>query len=257
MGMMKRASYIKAKYEELTMIRLYRLLEEDMGIEKFALDPYMKYIIEGVLQWWADENSESSDREIDEDNEDKDEVKPNDKISEKEMVQNYEDSKKRKMLEKEIKASDKKQSKHVEEETNDNKSAEGIEKASDKIKHVPENKCEVKLMKELKETSSSEGLSSNASEKEIKEVKKRKEGVKELEGINMNNIVSTSRRRCTTTKPKIPVASDNSDVDGTDEDDWEDDDDEEEEENDRDNNVDGGILSEEVDNNEFRRKRWR
>ncbi|XP_065869045.1 uncharacterized protein [Euphorbia lathyris] len=272
-AMMKRVSYIKANYEELTTVRLCRLLEEDMGIEKFALDPFNKYIsnhIDDVLQW-ADENSESLDREIDED--DEDEVKPKNKISAKQMVQTCEVTKKRKRLDKEVNASGKKQSKPVEETAKNNSGAKGTHDASNdscsqlsnvKEKGVPtpaygknvEIKSETELMKEMKEIFFIEEFPSNTSEKEIMEVKKRKERVKEVEGIDMPNIVSLSCRRCTTSyvphpNPKIPVDSDNSDADGTDEDD------DEEEENDGDTNEDDGSYREDVDNNEFRRKRWR
>ncbi|XP_065881126.1 uncharacterized protein [Euphorbia lathyris] len=324
-ALLKRASYIKANSEEVTMAGLRRLLEGDIGLDKFALDPYKKYIskqIDEVLlsaevskpkkeiikkkpqgkaskKSRADESSESSDRESDE--EDEDEVKPKKKISAKQKMQNSEVSKKRKRLEKEVKASGKKQSKPVEEAAEDNSDAEGTGNASDdshsqssaekpvkkkevstpaygrdvehlksvikscgmsvppviykKVKQVPENKREAELIKELKEILSKEGLSSNPSEKEIKEVKKRKERAKELEGIDMSNIVSSSRRRSTTSyvpppKPKLPVDSDDSDADGTDEDDEQDDDDDEEEENDGDINADDGSQSEEVNDDE-------
>ncbi|XP_050366092.1 uncharacterized protein LOC126784658 [Argentina anserina] len=91
-----------------------------------------------------------------------------------------------------------------------------------KVKQVPENKREGHLIKELEDILSREGLSSSPNEKEIKEVKKKKEKAKELEGIDMSNIVMSSRRRSTTSfvpppKPKIPVDSD-SDAGNTDDD---------------------------------------
>ncbi|WCJ44628.1 hypothetical protein M5689_025286 [Euphorbia peplus] len=316
-----RASYIRGNLENITLASLRRLLEKDLGLDKFALDSYKQFIskqIDEVLQSAedtkpkkesvkkrsqgkasknsrADENSESSDRESD--MEDEDEVRPKKKISAKRKMQNSEVPTKRKRREKEVKASGKKQRKPTVE---DNSDAEGTENASDdsrsqssaekpvkkkevptpaygknvehlrsvikscgmsvppviykKVKQVPESKREAELIKELKEILSKEGLSSNPSEKEIKEVKKRKERAKELEGIDMSNIVSSSRRRSTATyvpppKPKIPVDSDNSDADGSDEDDEEDDDDDVEEENDEedgDNNADDGSQSEEV-----------
>lgn len=81
---------------------------------------------------------------------------------------------------------------------------------------------------------------------EIKTVRKRKERAKELEGIDLSNIVSSSRRRTASSyiplpKPKIEVESDE------DEEDEEDEDDEENEENsdDGDNGGDSGEGSDE------------
>ena len=65
---------------------------------------------------------------------------------------------------------------------------------------------------------------------DIKEVRKKKERAKELEGIDMSNIVSSTRRRSTTSfvpppRPKIPVEKDgeNTGDDGEDEEDDDDD----------------------------------
>ncbi|XP_020272769.1 LOW QUALITY PROTEIN: eukaryotic translation initiation factor 5B-like [Asparagus officinalis] len=82
-----------------------------------------------------------------------------------------------------------------------------------RVKQAPESKREAQLIKELEEILEKEGLSTDPSEKEIKAVKKRKERAKELEGIDMSNIVSSSRRRNTSSyipipKPKIEVESD-------------------------------------------------
>ncbi|KVH98683.1 hypothetical protein Ccrd_023093 [Cynara cardunculus var. scolymus] len=58
-----------------------------------------------------------------------------------------------------------------------------------KAKQVPEDKREAFLVKELQEVLSREGLSTKPTEKEIKEVKRRKERAKELEGIDTSNIM--------------------------------------------------------------------
>lgn len=80
---------------------------------------------------------------------------------------------------------------------------------------------------------------------EIKEVKRKKERAKELEGIDLSNIVSSSRRRSTTSyvppppppKPKKPVEADG-DAGGGDADVVEEEDDEDEEEDDDDDEED-------------------
>ncbi|XAR55579.1 Ubiquitinyl hydrolase 1 [Bertholletia excelsa] len=111
-----------------------------------------------------------------------------------------------------------------------------------RAKQVSENKREGFLIKELEDILSREGLSAEPSEKEIKEVRKRKERAKELEGIDMSNIVSSTRRRSTTSfisppKPKVPVKSDDNDAEDTESgsDDGDGDDDDEED----DDNEDG------------------
>ncbi|XWS25159.1 hypothetical protein CRYUN_Cryun27aG0046500 [Craigia yunnanensis] len=151
-----------------------------------------------------------------------------------------------------------------------------------RVKQVPENKREAQLTKELEEILSKEGLSANPSEKglmifasdvigncndghpssiwkliavlvlEIKEVRKRKERAKELEGIDMSNIVSSSRRRSTTRfvapqKPKILDVSDDDESEESDEDDG---DDGNEDNDDEDAGDDGNSQSEESDEEE-------
>ncbi|XP_014502070.1 DNA ligase 1 [Vigna radiata var. radiata] len=129
-----------------------------------------------------------------------------------------------------------------------------------KIKQVPENKREEQLIKELEEILSREGLSSNPSEKEIKEVKRKKARAKELEGIDVSNIVSSSRRRSTSSyiappapKPKVPVeTSGNGAEDGDNDEDNDNEEDEEDEEEDSgsDEAEDDGSQSEEFNDDE-------
>ncbi|CAL9217834.1 unnamed protein product [Arabidopsis halleri] len=81
-----------------------------------------------------------------------------------------------------------------------------------KAKQAPEEKREATLIEELEQILAKEGLSSDPSEKEIKEVKKRKGISKELEGIDTSNIVWSSRRKSSTSfapppKPKITAES--------------------------------------------------
>uniref|UniRef100_A0ACD5WYD5 Uncharacterized protein n=1 Tax=Avena sativa TaxID=4498 RepID=A0ACD5WYD5_AVESA len=85
-----------------------------------------------------------------------------------------------------------------------------------RAKQAPESKREAGLIKELEDILEKEGLSSHPSEKEIKAVKKRKERAKDLEGIDMNNIITSSRRRSASfiprPVPKIEADSDDEDV---------------------------------------------
>ncbi|XP_024972316.1 glutamic acid-rich protein-like [Cynara cardunculus var. scolymus] len=124
-----------------------------------------------------------------------------------------------------------------------------------KAKQVPEDKREAFLVKELQEVLSREGLSTKPTEKEIKEVKRRKERAKELEGIDTSNIVLGSRRRSTSTfipppKPKEPIepgADDSEDSDNDDDDDSEDSDNDDGDDS-EDNNKDDGDDQDEGDN---------
>ncbi|PHU19582.1 hypothetical protein BC332_10733 [Capsicum chinense] len=89
-----------------------------------------------------------------------------------------------------------------------------------RAKQVSDDKREGFLIKELEKILAAEGLSMNPTEKEIKEVKKKKERAKELEGIDLSNIVSNTRRRSTSSfvappRPKSPPKKDkNDDKDG-------------------------------------------
>lgn len=92
-----------------------------------------------------------------------------------------------------------------------------------KAKQASEEERQDFLIKELEGILSREGLSGNPSEKEIKEVRKRKDRARELEGIDTSNIVSSSRRRSSALavfsplpKPESPVkAEDESGTDGS------------------------------------------
>lgn len=66
-----------------------------------------------------------------------------------------------------------------------------------KANQVPDEKREDFIVKELEGILLREGLSKDPNEKEIKDCKKRKETAKELEGIDMSNIISSTRRRST------------------------------------------------------------
>ncbi|KAG5250879.1 DNA ligase [Salix suchowensis] len=267
-AMMRRATYIKANSEDITMAGLRRLLEEDLKLDKFSLDPFKKFIskqLDEVLKSpqvsqpkkktlnnnshgktskkvSSEDSADSSDKESEEEDE---EVKPKKKkIGVEQKMQNSEGSKKRMRTEKETKVSANKRIKPLEtaaesnsesevsgNDSEDNNSPSSAEKPVKKketstpaygkrvehlksvikscgmgvppsiykkVKQAPENKREAQLIKELEEILSREGLSSNPSEKEIKEVRKKKERAKELEGIDLSNIVTSSRRRSAT-----------------------------------------------------------
>ncbi|XP_078441208.1 DNA ligase [Wolffia australiana] len=102
-----------------------------------------------------------------------------------------------------------------------------------RVKQAPEDKRESCLIKELKDILGKEGLSTNPSEKEVMAVRRKKEKAKELEGIDLSNIVSSTRRRSTTSfvgtpKPEIPLGSDEDEEEEEEEDDEEEEDEEEE-----------------------------
>uniref|UniRef100_A0A0D9XSU5 DEK-C domain-containing protein n=1 Tax=Leersia perrieri TaxID=77586 RepID=A0A0D9XSU5_9ORYZ len=92
-----------------------------------------------------------------------------------------------------------------------------------KAKMAPESKREACLIKELEDILEKEGLSTDPSEKEIKAVKKRKERAKELEGIDMSNIITSSRRRSTSNFIPLPTPKIVADSDEDDEENAEDD----------------------------------
>ncbi|KAI4389771.1 hypothetical protein MLD38_001959 [Melastoma candidum] len=102
-----------------------------------------------------------------------------------------------------------------------------------KVKQISESKREAHLIKELEGILSKEGLSINPSEKEIKDVRKKKERAKELEGIDTSNIVSSSRRRTTSRyfpPPPPPKPKEPDEEEGSDDEEGEEDDDEDNEE---------------------------
>ncbi|KAJ7965583.1 DNA ligase 1-like isoform X1 [Quillaja saponaria] len=298
----KRASYIKANSEKVTMAGVRRLLEEDLKLDKYTLDPVKKLIsqqLEEVLKSStndqkivkkisdskaakkpiSEEGSDSSDQGTDEEDEDK--VKPRKSSIAKGKVKDFDEPKKRKQPAEDTSLSSKKRSKPAESTSEDNSDGEDKNKSEDdqsqssaekpakkkevlapaygkrvehlksvvkacgmsvppsiykKVKQVPENKREAHLIKELEEILSKEGLSSNPSEKEIKEVRRKKERAKELEGIDMSNIVASSRRRSTASfvapppKAKSPVQTDADDAEDTDNENNEGEDDDEEDE---------------------------
>ncbi|KAL6842931.1 hypothetical protein ACP4OV_027244 [Aristida adscensionis] len=304
----KRASYFRKNSETLTLQGVRRTLEEDLKLEKKALDAFKNFItteLDKVLQEPANGTKKNIKKGSVKDSEqkmskgkgskrvceDSDTSELND--SQSEMEGSDEDTRPRKkkaekskVIKRQKKVADEKKLSTLKakkvakrnsdrntderggssaEEDNSRSSAEDDNKIKRqsapaygkqvehlksiikscgmsippnvyrRAKQAPENKREACLIKELEGILEKEGLSNSPSEKEIKAVKKRKERAKELEGIDMSNIITSSRRRTTSNfiplpKPKIEADSDNDD----DEDAAEADDEDEEE------NVDGG-----------------
>ncbi|XP_061363929.1 uncharacterized protein LOC133307431 [Gastrolobium bilobum] len=328
----KRSSYIRANAEKVTMAGLRRLLEEDLKLDKFTLDPYKKFISQQLDEVLAssevlepannakkivkkkpdtkvtkkvssEENSDTSDKESDKDENQEDEVKVRKKSVPKGKMQTSVRPKKRKAEETNL--SSKKRVKPAKAASDDDSDAEDNGKNSEedqshsspekptkkkeistpvhgkrveklksvikacgmsvpptiykKVKQAPENKREGQLIKELEEILSREGLSSNPSEKEIKEVRRKKDRAKELEGIDLSNIVTSSRRRSTTSflappppKPKVQLETSGNDggENDNDNDDEGNDNEENEEDEEEDNSDDDGSQSEEFNNDE-------
>lgn len=260
----ERADHIRANSKALSMAGARRLLEEDLGLHKNALEPFKKFInkeIEVVLGptvsksdvGYKKESRPSSEGRSHlkhrENSEAEDTAKRRGKTSQigkdeksnklKRYITENEpnnSSKKRKTVKKKAEEnSEDENTVGVSEDDGSQSSAEkplkkkplptpvygkhvehlkSIIKACGmsvppsvykKAKQVPDNKRESFLTKLLEDILSKEGLSSNPSEKEIKEVKKKKERAKELEGIDISNIVTSSRRRSTSNFMVPPI----------------------------------------------------
>ncbi|CAH9134574.1 unnamed protein product [Cuscuta epithymum] len=265
-AILERAAHFRANAETMTLASVRRYLEEEIGLEKNALDPFKKFIKNEL-----DEVLSSSDvpttneifakRTADSSNNESLKVQKGIKSAKKTVpkakLDKSEGSKKRKSPDRKIDVPTKKQK--VMKKPSGNKGSEERDKSDSedhqsptstasrsakkkvvsaagygepveklkslikacgmgippvvykKAKQVPEDERQDFLVKELEEILSREGLSTNPSEKDIKEVKKRKERARELEGIDMSNIVSSSRRRSTTTsflpppRPTSPI----------------------------------------------------
>lgn len=313
-AMSKRAAYFKANSENITMAGVRRLLENDLKLDEFTLDPFKKLIREEIDKVFASKastlstdnkkksaqrkkskkvSSGGSSNSSDNGSDDVEEMKPRKKVVRKEKVQTSKTPIKRKRPEKETKVSSKKQNKlakmtseevsgddggkdpedgqsHSSEEELVKKKevstpaayGKGVERLKSiikacgmsvppivykKAKQVPDNKREDFIVKELEKILEKEGLSRKPEEKDIKEVRKRKERAKELEGIDMSNIVQSSRRRSTMSfipppKPKISVDSDADDTENSD--------DGSDDENSDEDNSDGDVDDNDVEEND-------
>ncbi|XP_066337221.1 uncharacterized protein [Miscanthus floridulus] len=304
----KRASYFRKNSDTLTLQGVRRTLEEDLKLQKKALDAYKNFItteLDKILQEPAngtkkkskkgsskdtDQTSNKGSKRVREEsdrselNDSKSELEDSDEDSRprKKRAEKAKVIKKQKIVTNEKKLSTPKAKKVAKqdsdrrteekggnsaEEDNSHSSAEEDNKRKRqqtpaygkqvehlksiikscgmtipptvyrRVKQAPENKREACLIKELQDILEKEGLSKNPSEKEIKAVKKRKERAKELEGIDMSNIITSSRRRSTSSfipLPPPPKIEEDSDDEEEDDDDAEDDDEVDEE------NVKGG-----------------
>ncbi|KAL8167011.1 hypothetical protein V2J09_008510 [Rumex salicifolius] len=319
-AILKRASYIRKNSENIAMVGVRRLIEEDLKIDKFALDSYKKLISEQVNEVLTNPQvsksatnnkavakktipkkssqpvlsaSSESGSEVEED-----EVKPRKKSTPKAKSHSLSGLKKHKQYDEDVREPKRKKSKaskvkseenNEDEDDGDGSEQENTELSAEKpvkrkevpkssygkrvenlksiikscsmsippsiykkVKQAPENKREAVLIKELENILAKEGLTANPSEKEIKDVKKKKERAKELEGIDMNNIVSSSRRRSTFSfapppKPEIPDTSDADSGDSEDENEDDDDDDDNEVEVDEEQDEEDGDGSKSQD----------
>ncbi|XP_015698136.1 protein starmaker isoform X2 [Oryza brachyantha] len=268
-AIVKRASYFRENSETLTLLGVRRTLEEDLKLQKKALDAYKSFItteLDNILQEPANGTKKNSKTESRKDSgkktiknskrarQDSDTSEIND--SHCERGDSDEDTRPKKTKAEKGKAV-KRQKK---EEDSSHSSAEEDNKKKQlvpaygkrverlksiikscgmsiapsvyrRVKMAPENKREACLIKELEDILEKEGLSTNPSEKEIKAVKKRKERAKELEGIDMSNIITSSRRRSTSSFIPLPTPKIVADSD---------DDDEEDDDDDEEANVEGG-----------------
>ncbi|GFY96645.1 hypothetical protein Acr_11g0009510 [Actinidia rufa] len=246
----KRASYLKANSDKITMAGVRLLLAEDLELDKDALYPFKKFISQQVDEVLKSPKFSEPASGV--------KKKKYSKKFSQQCIQKAQ--RKRKRPAKETKESSKKRIK-LAETSEENSEAGGCASEDDqshssaekpvkkkevatpaygkRVEHLKsvikslflqqfiresrqasENKREAFLIKELEEILSREGMSTDPSEKEIKEVRKRKDRAKELEGIDMSNIVSSTRRRSTTSfvatpKPKIPVESDGNKAEDT------------------------------------------
>ncbi|KAJ0233164.1 Translation initiation factor [Hirschfeldia incana] len=293
----KRASYVKANSEEITMASLRRLLEGDLKLKKDSLVPFKKFInkeLDEVLQ--IPDSPKHSTKPAGKSVKKKVKSTPSKKVdseddsdsdAEEAAVKKTPTQKRKRKIESGKPVAGKKKAKQTEVDSeNDSDEGDTEMKAEKplkqgkvtattvygkrvehlrsvikscgmsippviyrKVKQAPEDKREATLIEELEQILAKEGLSSDPSEKEIKEVKKQKERSKELEGIDTSNIVSSSRRRSTTSfvpppKPKITSESE------SDEEESENGEDNEEEEEEGNEEAEGGSQSEEESNNE-------
>ncbi|CAN6468446.1 unnamed protein product [Victoria cruziana] len=261
-----RASYFKAHSETVTYLGARRLLEEDLQLNKYSLDPWKNFIREKLnemLGLVAESVNGSKVSHPHEASTEKSNKKPS-KPKEKGLSLSYSDNvvkksdiakRKRKLDDKKLCQTGKKgdrglgkksgrksganssgdsQSSHenyVKEEKPKTSLEYGkkVEHLKNiirscgmcvppsvykRVKQAPESKQESSLVKELEDILTREGLSLNPSEKEIKDVRRRKERAKDLEGIDASNIISGSRRtRTNFLMPLNPKVSEESSED--------------------------------------------
>ncbi|XP_015698135.1 HIRA-interacting protein 3 isoform X1 [Oryza brachyantha] len=298
-AIVKRASYFRENSETLTLLGVRRTLEEDLKLQKKALDAYKSFItteLDNILQEPANGTKKNSKTESRKDSgkktiknskrarQDSDTSEINDshcergdsdedtrpkktkaekgkavKRQKKGTVDKQLSSPKSKKIAKKDSNKTKEQGGSTEEDSSHSSAEEDNKKKQlvpaygkrverlksiikscgmsiapsvyRRVKMAPENKREACLIKELEDILEKEGLSTNPSEKEIKAVKKRKERAKELEGIDMSNIITSSRRRSTSSFIPLPTPKIVADSD---------DDDEEDDDDDEEANVEGG-----------------
>ncbi|PPD70641.1 hypothetical protein GOBAR_DD32478 [Gossypium barbadense] len=121
-----RASYVKANSEKVTMAGLRRLLEEDLKLDKYTLDPYKKFIAEQLDELLKSAEVSAPASEVKKKN-----LKKNSQSKTSEKIKNSEGLKKRKIPKKEAEMPSKKRSKHAERNSDDNSNEEDSGSVSD------------------------------------------------------------------------------------------------------------------------------
>ncbi|CAN4119618.1 unnamed protein product [Withania somnifera] len=250
----ERAAHFRANSDSITLAGVRRLLEEDLGLEKSTLDAFKKFIknqIDEVLasseapkssgvkkspenkSKTAKKSGENSDSFSSRSKNIAEKVKSGKKSATKETVEKSEGPKKRTKPSSEDNVPSKKQ-KGVSKKLPDENSDEDTDK-SDSEDGQSESSAETITAKKkvVKGASANAGYGKRVEHLRsiIKACGMRKETAKELEGIDLRNIVSNTRRRSTTSfvtspRPKSPPKSDkNDDKDGHNDDDHVSDDD--------------------------------
>ncbi|KAJ7520591.1 hypothetical protein O6H91_19G012200 [Diphasiastrum complanatum] len=233
-AILKRASYLRAQSESITLQQVRRLLETDLGLQEFQLDK-QKQLVKKLVDEVLHTSEETPKKPRKEKKQRENSKAPTN--GEKKSISKKKRAKKDVMLGLRIESTRSKLDEDVGEEKSSesdegNHNEEFIEKKHKgslkksgevklahskfierlrqtikacglsvpphvyrKAKQAPEQERDQVLEKELEAILDREGLSVNASEKEIKAARKRRERQKDLEDIDTKNIIMEPRGR--------------------------------------------------------------